>query len=222
MTNKPKVKGIRYAFAKKGVSRKEAKEMINNPNMEVVKETLQRDKTWDKVAPTEKETTTLNMGSGSELYSGEVFDKFKTERLAREKKLKKTIAKIEENKKNSQRKSPEISATMKAIYKDRRDSGDQSTSTCMVGEDPKCKKGADVSYKSGDKNYMYKTSKKNLNQDIRYIRRGTASDASPREQALKDRTLSKRDTYATRREINSQKAFGYAMKRLERTNAKKK
>jgi hypothetical protein len=222
MTNKPKVKGIRYAFAKKGVSRKEAKEMINNPNMEVVKETLQRDKTWDKVAPTEKETTTLNMGSGSELYSGEVFDKFKTERLAREKKLKKTIAKIEENKKNSQRKSPEISATMKAVYKDRRDSGDQSTSTCMVGEDPKCKKGADVSYKSGDKNYMYKTSKKNLNQDIRYIRRGTASDASPREQALKDRTLSKRDTYATRREINSQKAFGYAMKRLERTNAKKK
>jgi hypothetical protein len=220
--SKPKVKGIRYAFAKKGVSRKEAKEMINNPNMEVVKETLQRDKTWDKVAPTEKETTTLNMGSGSELYSGEVFDKFKTERLAREKKLKKTIAKIEENKKNSQRKSPEISATMKAIYKDRRDSGDQSTSTCMVGEDPKCKKGADVSYKSGDKNYMYKTSKKNLNQDIRYIRRGTASDASPREQALKDRTLSKRDTYATRREINSQKAFGYAMKRLERTNAKKK
>jgi hypothetical protein len=204
------------------VSRKEAKEMINNPNMEVVKETLQRDKTWDKVAPTEKEATTLNMGSGSELYSGEVFDKFKTERLAREKKLKKTIAKIEENKKNSQRKSPEISATMKAVYKDRRDSGDQSTSTCMVGEDPKCKKGADVSYKSGDKNYMYKTSKKNLNQDIRYIRRGTASDASPREQALKDRTLSKRDTYATRREINSQKAFGYAMKRLERTNAKKK
>lgn len=220
--SKPKVKGIRYAFAKKGVSRKEAKEMINNPNMEVVKETLQRDKTWDKVAPTEKETTTLNMGSGSELYSGEVFDKFKTERLAREKKLKKTIAKIEENKKNSQRKSPEISATMKAVYKDRRDSGDQSTSTCMVGEDPKCKKGADVSYKSGDKNYMYKTSKKNLNQDIRYIRRGTASDASPREQALKDRTLSKRDTYATRREINSQKAFGYAMKRLERINAKKK
>lgn len=220
--SKPKVKGIRYAFAKKGVSRKEAKEMINNPNMEVVKETLQRDKTWDKVAPTEKETTTLNMGSGSELYSGEVFDKFKTERLAREKKLKKTIAKIEENKKNSQRKSPEISATMKAVYKDRRDSGDQSTSTCMVGEDPKCKKGADVSYKSGDKNYMYKTSKKNLNQDIRYIRRGTASDATPREQALKDRTLSKRDTYATRREINSQKAFGYAMKRLERINAKKK
>jgi hypothetical protein len=220
--SKPKVKGIRYAFAKKGVSRKEAKEMINNPNMEVVKETLQRDKTWNKVAPTEKEATTLNMGSGSELYSGEVFDKFKTERLAREKKLKKTIAKIEENKKNSQRKSPEISATMKAVYKDRRDSGDQSTSTCMVGEDPKCKKGADVSYKSGDKNYMYKTSKKNLNQDIRYIRRGTASDASPREQALKDRTLSKRDTYATRREINSQKAFGYAMKRLERINAKKK
>jgi hypothetical protein len=220
--SKPKVKGIRYAFAKKGVSRKEAKEMINNPNMEVVKETLQRDKTWDKVAPTEKETTTLNMGSGSELYSGEVFDKFKTERLAREKKLKKTIAKIEENKKNSQRKSPEISATMKAVYKDRRDSGDQSTSTCMVGEDPKCNKGADVSYKSGDKNYMYKTSKKNLNQDIRYIRRGTASNASPREQALKDRTLSKRDTYATRREINSQKAFGYAMKRLERINAKKK
>jgi hypothetical protein len=220
--SEPKVKGIRYAFAKKGVSRKEAKKMINNPNMEVVKETLQRDKTWEKVAPTEKEATTLNMGSGSEMYSGEVFDKFKTERLAREKKLKKTIAKIEENKKNSQRKSPEISATMKAVYKDRRDSGDQSTSTCMVGEDPKCKKGADVSYKSGDKNYMYKTSKKNLNQDIRYIRRGTASDASPREQALKDRTLSKRDTYATRREINSQKAFGYAMKRLERTNAKKK
>ena len=222
MTNNPKVKGIRYTFAKKGVSRKEAKDMINNPNMDVVRETLQRDKTWDKVAPGEKETTTLSMGSGSDLYSGEVFDKFKTERLAREKKLKKTIAKIEENKNKPEKKRTEVSAAMKAVYKDRKNSGDQSTSTCMVGEDPECKKGADVSYKSGNKNYMYKTSKKNLNQDIRYIRRGTASDASPREQALKDRTLSKRDTYATRREINSQKAFGYAMKRLERINAKKK
>lgn len=219
--SQPKTKGISYLLAKKGMTRKQAKQQLTTPNMDAVRETLQQDKNWSKVAPTEKESTTLRMGGNDNIYSGQVYDKFRGERLKRESQLRKTIAKVDESNLKSSKKKADISQSMKAVYKDRKNSGDQSTSTCMVGEDPKCKKGADISYKSGGEKYNYKTSKKALNQDIRNVRRGTASNASLREQALKDRTFGKRETYATAKEVNSQKAFGYAMKRLERLNAKK-
>lgn len=220
--SQPKTKGISYLLAKKGVTRKQAKEQITKPNMDAVRETLQQDKNWSKVAPTEKESTTLRMGGNDNVYSGEVYDKFRGERLKRESQLRKTIAQVDKSELKSKKNKAEVTQAMKAVYKDRKKCNDQSTSDCMMGEDPKYKPGSETSYKSGGEKYNYKTSKKALNQDIRNVRRGTASNASPREQALKDRTLSKRETYATAKEINSQKAFGYAMKRLERVNAKKR
>jgi hypothetical protein len=219
--DKPKVKGLAYLFAKKGVTRKQAKQMLTTPDVDAVRESLQKDKNWSKVSPTERENTTLGLGKSDDLYSGKIYDKFKRERASREKQLKKDIAKDNpESLKKQQKKKAKVSADLKSVYKQRMKEGDNSTSTCMMGEDPECKKGADIAYKSGGKNYTYKMSKKRLNQDIRYVRRGTASNASPREQAIKDRTLDKRKTYSNAREVNSQKAFGYSLKRLERRTKK--
>jgi hypothetical protein len=220
--DKPKVKGLAYLFAKKGVTRKQAKQMLTTPNLETVRETLKNDKNWSKVAPTESISTTIGLGKGEDLYSGGTYDKFKRERSNREKQLRKDIMKQSPEGTKQQKKKAKISAEMKAVYKQRIKEVDSSTSTCMMGEDPKCRPGDETSYKSGGKNYNYKTSKKRLNQDIRYVRRGTASNASPREQSMKDRTLDKRLTYSNAKEVNAQKAFGYSVNRLERLAQKKK
>ena len=223
MKGEPKVGGISYLLAKKGMSRRQAKEAIRTPNIQEVTERLRTDESWNKVKPTKNENTTLGRAEGEELYGGKVYDKFKYERRKREMKLRKAID-DEEKQKGSDRKRAQVTKTLQQVYNDRKKSGDASTTQCVNGDSDCEQKGKPVpSYKSVvPKNYNYKTYKKNLRKDIRVVRRGTASNASPREQAMKDRVLDRRQGYATQKEINTQKAFGYSLKRVQRISNKKR
>jgi hypothetical protein len=223
MKSEPKVGGIAYLLAKKGMSRKQAKEAIRTPNIQEVTERLRTDESWNKVKPTKSENTTLGRAESDELYGGKVYDKFKYERRKREVKLRKAIDNQEKNK-SLDKKRAQVTKTLQQVYSDRKKSGDASTTQCVNGDSNCEQKGSSVpSYKSVvPKNYNYKTYKKNLGKDIRVVRRGTASNASPREEAMKDRVLDRRQGYATQKEINTQKAFGYSLKRAERLSNKKR
>ena len=218
MKTQPKVGGLAYLFAKKGVSKKQAKDMIRTPNLTEVTERLRNDESWQKVKPTKQDNTTLGRSEGDELYGGKVYDKFKYERRKREMKLRKEID-DDEKQKGSNKKRAQVTKSLQQVYNDRKKSGDASTTQCVNG-DSNCETGGGSvpSYKSvTGKNYNYKTYKKNFRKDVRVIRRGTADNASPREEAMKARVLDRRQGYATQKEVNAQKAFGYSLTKIKKS-----
>lgn len=217
MKGQPKVGGLAYLFAKKGVSRKQAKEMIRTPNLIEVTEKLRNDEAWQKVKPTKQDNTTLGRSENDELYGGKVYDKFKYERRKREMKLRKEIDDDPRKKTSLDRKRAKVTKTLEQVYNDRKKSGDASTTQCVNG-DSDCENTGKIvpSYQSVRfKNHNYKTYKKNFRKDVRVVRRGTASNATPREEAMKDRVLDRRQGYATQKEINAQKAFGYSLTKIK-------